>query len=247
MTKKVAILQSNYIPWKGYFDIIHMVDEFILFDNVQYTRRDWRNRNLIKTRDGFKWLTIPVEVKGKFHQRICETRVSSIEWGRKHWEIIRHNYSRSPYFRQYKDIFEPLYIGLREPMLSIINKTLIDVICRILNIHTPITWDAHYSNNFHSSDTADKTMRLVSLCKAAGASCYISGPSAKNYINSVEFESEGIELEYMDYSGYPEYSQLSSLFAHTVSVIDLLFHTGPDAPYYIWGWRGKDEKLSSPR
>ena len=64
MTKKVAILQSNYIPWKGYFDIINMVDEFILFDDMQYTKRDWRNRNIIKTAAGLKWLTIPVDSKG---------------------------------------------------------------------------------------------------------------------------------------------------------------------------------------
>ncbi len=98
MVKRVAVVQSNYIPWKGYFDLIAAVDEFILFDDVQYTRRDWRNRNLIKTPQGLKWLTIPVEVKGKFHQKICDTRISEADWGHRHWDILRQKYWRAPFF-----------------------------------------------------------------------------------------------------------------------------------------------------
>lgn len=242
--KKVAIIQSNYIPWKGYFDFINMVDEFILFDDTQYTRRDWRNRNLIKTSNGLRWLTIPVEVKGRYHQSISETRISSAEWAIEHWKAIAHNYTRARYFRQYREIFEPLYRGCCEPMLSIINKTFLDVICRILNICTPITCIMNYRSNCPSDSAGDKTLQLVSLCKAAGASCYISGPAAQNYINPEAFKQAGIELKYIDYSGYPEYPQFFPLFTHNVSVLDLLFHTGPKAPYYIWGWRDKDARPS---
>src|SRR5215510_8709820 len=103
MAKKVAIVQSNYIPWKGYFDLINSVDEFILFDDMQYTKRDWRNRNRIKTPDGVAWLTIPVAVKGKYHQRIADTLVSDPSWIASHWKTIRHCYARAPYFAVYRD------------------------------------------------------------------------------------------------------------------------------------------------
>ncbi|MBJ7432720.1 MAG: WbqC family protein, partial [Gemmataceae bacterium] len=101
MAKTVAILQSNYIPWKGYFDLIRSVDEFILYDEVQYTRRDWRNRNKIKTADGTQWLTVPVEVKGKYFQKINETLISESGWEKNHWTRICSAYSKAPYFKEY--------------------------------------------------------------------------------------------------------------------------------------------------
>src|SRR5574341_355883 len=107
--KRVAIVQSNYIPWKGYFDMIASVDEFILYDDMQYTRRDWRNRNIIKTANGLLWLTIPVQVKGKYYQKVCETVISDQNWNQKHWNSITHNYARARYYREYKEVFEDLY------------------------------------------------------------------------------------------------------------------------------------------
>jgi hypothetical protein len=104
--KTIAIVQSNYIPWKGYFDLIARVDEFILYDDMQYTRRDWRNRNLIKTAQGLQWLTIPVDVKGKYFQRINETQISDANWAEVHWKSIVHTYARAPFFAQYKDTFQ---------------------------------------------------------------------------------------------------------------------------------------------
>src|SRR6056297_2335313 len=104
--KKVAIIQSSYIPWKGYFDIINSVDEFIIYDNVQYTRRDWRNRNLIKTPNGLKWLTIPVAVKGRYYQAIRDTKVSDKDWPNIHWKSIKHHYSKAPCFNYYAERLE---------------------------------------------------------------------------------------------------------------------------------------------
>src|SRR5262245_47725481 len=100
--KRVAVLQSNYIPWKGYFDLINSVDEFILYDDMQFTRRDWRNRNTIKTPNGIKWLTIPVAVKGKYFQTISETQINEREWGKRHLETLRANYAKTPFFRTYE-------------------------------------------------------------------------------------------------------------------------------------------------
>jgi hypothetical protein len=227
MNKSVAILQSNYIPWKGYFDLITLVDEFILFDDMQYTRRDWRNRNKIKTPNGLMWLTIPVKVKGKYHQKICETAVSDLQWNEKHWKMIRYNYSNHPFFDEYKDLFEELYLGCEENLLSQINFRFLTAICKILGIDTKLSWSMDYQI------VDGKTERLIDLCQQAGATAYLSGPAAKGYIDESLFESAEIELEYMDYSGYPEYSQLYPPFEHGVSIIDLIFNEGPNTPKYM--------------
>ena len=102
-SKRVAIVQSNYIPWKGYFDLINSVDEFVLFDDMQYTRRDWRNRNKIKTPQGLKWLSIPVKVKGKYYQKINETKIEKRDWANKHWKTISMNYRDSPHFKKFEN------------------------------------------------------------------------------------------------------------------------------------------------
>jgi hypothetical protein len=228
MSKKVAIVQSNYIPWKGYFDLINLVDEFILYDDVQYTRRDWRNRNKIKTPRGLRWLTVPVRTKGRYYQKVRETEVSDPGWGGRHWQSIVHNYSKAEYFDTYRDLFEELYLGQNERFLSQINYRFLTAICQILGIRTKLSWSMDY-------DVAeeDKTERLVGLCKQAGATEYLSGPAAKAYMEEDLFKDEGIELRYMDYSGYPEYNQLFPPFKHSVSIIDLIFNEGPDAPRYM--------------
>jgi WbqC-like protein family len=227
-TKKVAIVQSNYIPWKGYFDLINIVDEFILFDEMQYTRRDWRNRNIIKTAAGLKWLTIPVAVKGNFFQKIKDTTVSDSRWARKHWETIVHNYSKAKHFSLYREVFAELYASCaQEKFLSRINYLFLSAICKILNIDTAIS----SSEDYVSSD--GKTERLVSLCKQAGATTYISGPAARDYLDEALFDRENIALQYMDYSSYPEYGQLSPPFEHRVSIIDLIFNEGPEATNYM--------------
>jgi len=225
--KKVAIIQSNYIPWKGYFDIIKRVDEFILYDDMQYTRRDWRNRNKIKTPRGLEWLTIPVEVKGNYLQAIKDTVISDHRWNDKHWQSIIHNYAKAKYFMQYRDIFQSLYTGSQERYLSAINYRFLTVICEILGIKTKISWSMDYQI------VDGKTERLVSLCKQAGASEYISGPAAQGYVDEELFKIENIKLTWMDYSGYPEYEQLYPPFEHGVSIIDLIFNVGDDASKYM--------------
>lgn len=226
--KKVAILQSNYIPWKGYFDMINMVDEFILYDDMQYTRRDWRNRNKIKTFNGIKWLTIPVDVKGKFYQKINETKVMDHKWANDHWRTIQMNYARAPHFKEFAPRFEALYQKAAEmDYLSDINYLFLTEICDILGIKTKITWSSDY-------ELADgKTERLVELVKSAGGQYYLSGPAAKDYIVDECFENANVQLDYMDYSGYPEYPQLHGDFVHEVTILDLIFQEGYDAPKFM--------------
>jgi len=228
-TKTVAIVQSNYVPWKGYFDLIRSADEFVLYDDVQYTRRDWRNRNRIKTADGTQWLTIPVEVKGKYEQTIRLTRVTEAGWAENHRTRLRHAYGKAPFYAAYHDAIDDAYAeaGRRE-FLTEINDLLIRRVCELLGIETRITDCAAYR-----LDNPDPSGRLLDICLQAGATEYLSGPAARAYMDESLFARAGVAVRYMDYAGYPEYPQLYDAFDHAVSVLDLLFMTGPRAREYL--------------
>ena len=211
--KRIAVLQSNYIPWKGYFDLIDLCDEFVILD-AQYTVRDWRNRNLIKTPQGLQWLTVPVTGSGW----VSEMETADYRWARQHWNALQANYGKAPFFKKYAPCLEDIY---RDPShaLGSINKELIDRICAIFGITTPIT----SSDNYPS--TAKKTQRLVDICKQSGATHYLSGPKAKGYLEEGLFGE--INVEWMEYS-YLEYPQINGPFVHEVTILDLLFNCGPD-------------------
>ncbi len=225
--KKVAILQSNYIPWKGYFDMIAAVDEFILYDDMQYTRRDWRNRNQIKTPQGLQWLTVPVIVKGKYHQKIRETVIDGNAWAAAHWKALVQNYRRTPHFEAVATWLEPLYLTESYTHISQLNHRFLVAICDYVGIKTRITNSCDYT-------LADgKTERLADLCRQARGSEYVSGPSARDYIEEKVFTDMGIKLTWFDYAGYPEYPQLWGEFAHGVTILDLLFNCGKETPSYM--------------
>lgn len=225
--KKIAISQSNYIPWKGYFDLIAAVDEFILFDDMQYTRRDWRNRNQIKSPQGNQWLTVPVLVKGKYHQKIHETEIDGNDWAAAHWKALTQNYRRAPHFVEIAAWLEPLYLEETFSHISVLNRRFITSICHYLHIDTKITnsWDYNLMDG--------QTERLADLCQQACATEYISGPAAKDYINEKVFIDMGIKLTWFDYAGYNEYPQLWGDFSHGVTILDLLFNCGKDSPRYM--------------
>jgi len=225
--KKVAILQSNYIPWKGYFDLINMVDEFILYDDMQYTKRDWRNRNKIKTPQGLKWLSIPVEVKGKYFQKINETKISDKNWAKNHWQQIKQNYSKTKYFKEYKDLFEDIYLNCNEDYLSRVNYKFIEAINNILGITTTIRWSSEFDL------IEGQTEKLLGICKDCNADIYISGPAAKDYFDEELAKKENIKVEWMDYSGYKEYDQLFPPFEHGVTILDLIFNEGSNSKNFM--------------
>ncbi|MDP3921444.1 MAG: WbqC family protein [Candidatus Omnitrophota bacterium] len=226
-TNKIIITQSDYIPWKGYFDSIHMADVVVLYDDAQYTRRDWRNRNKIKTANGVKWLTIPVHVKEKYHQKINEVRISDPEWKEKHWKSLAGCYRKARYFEEYGPILEALYRNCTFELLSEINFTFLRAICKLLNIDTAFKWSGEFPV------TGDKSERLLRICRELNATHYLTGPAAKDYLNTDVFRSEGIEVEWLDYSGYPEYTQLHPPFEHGVTILDLIFNEGPNAAKYM--------------
>jgi hypothetical protein len=226
MVKKVAILQSNYIPWKGYFDLIAAVDEFILYDDMQYTRRDWRNRNRIKTPQGIQWLTVPVRNKGRYNQRIRDTEIDGRSWAENHWKNLVRCYGRAPFFREVAALLEPFY---RRPydLLSILNRELIEFVCGYLGIATRISDCSDYRLIDGQSE------RLADLCRQAGGTEYLTGPAAKSYLDESAFAARGVTVSWFDYAGYPEYPQLWGEFNHAVTVLDLLFNCGKEAPRYM--------------
>ena len=231
MQKKIAISQSNYIPWKGYFDLINMVDEFILYDDVQFTRRDWRNRNQIKTQAGLQWLTIPVEVKGKFHQTINQTLVSDRSWTRQHWRALELNYARATFFEEYRDRIKALYADCQMARLSEINHHFLTGLNACLGISTSLRCSSEYILE------GDRSERLLNLCRQTGATAYYSGPAARTYLDQALFARAGIAVVWMDYTGYPTYRQLHGAFEHAVSVLDLLFNEGSAARDFMKSFR----------
>jgi hypothetical protein len=226
--RRVAAIQSNYIPWRGYFDAIALADEFILLDEVQYTKRDWRNRNRIKTAQGVSWITVPVQVKGRYHQRIDEVEVSDPTWAERHWQTLRHAYAASPSFDAVEAPIRALYEDVAKiTRLSEINRTLIEGLSAQIGIRTPLSWSTDYPSE------GSKTERLLTLCESAKADEYISGPAARSYLDQELFESRGIAVRWLDYENYPEYPQLHPPFDPAVSVVDLLFNAGVEARKYM--------------
>ena len=225
--KKIAISQSNYIPWKGYFDLIASVDEFILYDDMQYTKRDWRNRNVIKTHTGVKWLTIPVATKGKFSQSIRETLIVGKDWASLHWKNIESNYKKAAHYDAVATWLRPAYLELQLMGLSEINRIFINEICDYLAIKTQI------KNSWDYLIDGDKSEWLANLCHQAGGTCYLSGPAARNYLDIEAFAKKGIQVEWFNYQNYPVYPQLWGPFVHEVSIVDLLLNCGETSREYM--------------
>ena len=225
--RTVAIVQSSFVPWKGYFDLVNLADEVILLDHVQFTRRDWRNRNRIKTREGPRWLTIPVQVKGRYEQRIDETRVSDRGWPVRHWRTIEQSYARAERFAEHAGALERLFLGTDEELLSRINHRFLLELCGLLGIATTISWSTDYEVR------GRRTEALLTLCLQAGATEYLSGPSARAYLDEARFAEAGVSVRWMDYSGYPEHPQLHPPFLHEVSIVDVLLNAGTSAPRYL--------------
>lgn len=218
--KKIAILQSNYIPWRGYFDLISKVDEFVIYDDVQFTKNDWRNRNKIKTTKGTEWITIPV---GQNIKRKIKDVVINSNWQKKHWKTLKMNYSKAIFFKEISQLLEPLYLNKEYKLLSEVNITFIKKICEYLDINTKITDSSNYIS------VKGQTENLINICIQAGATEYISGPSAKKYIDENLFKKNDIKLSWINYSNYKIYNQLWGDFAHDLSIVDLLFNIGIDA------------------
>ncbi|MDE0838079.1 MAG: WbqC family protein [Kiritimatiellae bacterium] len=221
----ISISQSNYIPWKGYFDLIARSDVFVVYDDVQYTKNDWRNRNTIKTSTGTEWLTIPVR-QSSLGQTVCETRVASMIWKKKHPKTLQANYAGAKSFHSVKEQVFSWY-DIESDLLSEINLHFIKNICTYLGINTTLV-------DSRTLDLqGDRNERLVDACQKLGADTYLSGPSAQAYLDTDLFRQSDISVEWMDYAGYPPYEQRYPPFVHNVSVIDLIFAEGKNASNFL--------------
>lgn len=225
-----VILQPSYIPWRGYFHQIQKADLFVFYDDVQYDKHGWRNRNRIKTRQGAQWLTIPVHSKGVIVENIP---IHAVEiaweqpWAERHLRAIQQNYSKAPFYQENASWIEEVF-SRRPVNLADFTIPLTIEIARKLGIqHT------RFLRSSALQASGEKTDRLIAILSQIGATHYISGPSASSYIEEEKFQAAGITLEYMEYN-YPEYPQLYPPYDPLVSILDLLFMTGPDARRYIF-------------
>ncbi len=217
MSRKVVILQSNYIPWKGYFDLINDADVFVFYDEVKYTKNDWRNRNKIYSANGEQWLTIPI-AKEAVKLKISNVKMKDTSWQQLHFKSLYYAYKKAPFFSQIESLLNDAYLEKEWEYLVDIDRYLIEKISRLLGIQTRFLDSKELDLN------GDRVERLIHVLKQLNATTYISGPSAKDYLSGSEqlFEKNGIELIYKDYSGYIPYKQLREPFIHAVSIMDTL-------------------------
>lgn len=216
---RVAILQPSYLPWLGFFEQMSHSDKFVLLDDVQYTRRDWRNRNRIRVKEGWAWLTVPVLQKSKFSQSLLETRIdNSVSWRKKHLESLRQHYCKAPFFEKYFPRCQQVYEKDWTFLFDLCQET-IHLLKEEIGIDTPLLRSSEMKT------CGEKTQRLISICRELGATHYLSGEAASDYIEEEDFTSQGIELEYQKYQ-HPVYPQRYPGFEPYLSTIDLLFNCG---------------------
>jgi hypothetical protein len=226
-----VVVQPSYLPWRGLFHLIKRADVFVFYDDVQYDKHGWRNRNRIKTPNGSQWLSIPVLWKGNVSSslKINEIRMARTQnWARKHLASLRQSYRKAPFFAQYAPLVESFYVDPPELLADFTIETT-KMLAAALGIN-----QTRYLRSSELRVEGSKTERLLNVLRGVGATHYISGPSAKAYIDPAAFEAANISLEYQVYD-YPEYEQLYPPYDGQVSVLDLLFMKGSAAPEWIWG------------
>ena len=216
---RVTILQPSYLPWLGFFEQMSRSDKFVLLDDVQYTRRDWRNRNRVRVNEGWAWLTVPVLQKSRFSQTLIETRIdNSVPWRKKHLQTLRQHYCKAPFFENYFPRCQHIYEKDWSFLFDLCLET-IQLLKEEIGIETPLLRSSQMKTS------GEKTERLLSICGELGATHYLSGEAARDYIVEEEFSRKGIELEYQKYE-HPVYPQRYPGFVPYLSAIDLLFNCG---------------------
>lgn len=222
---KCVIIQPNYLPWRGYFDLIHDADVFIYLDDVQYTLRDWRNRNQILTRQGLRWISVPV-IKTTRDTLIHQVQIHGQDWVSEHHDLVKENYRHTSCYSEVMNLLQSVW-SQSMPNLSDLDIALTDKICEYLGVRTRRERATHFQVG------GKATQRLLELCLKVGADHYISGPSAKSYLDEELMAQHGVRVSYKEYS-YPPYDQGGEAFEPGVSIIDLLCRFGKESTKYIW-------------
>ncbi len=231
----LCVLQPGYLPWLGFFDQLHRSDVFVFYDDVQFDKHGWRNRNRIKSPAGPQWLTVPVYHKGLGWPAINEVEIDNTStWARKHVGTIRQYYSKAKYREQYLPALEAL---LLRPW-----KRLVDLDLAVIALMAE--WLGLVRRVTRSSELGilgERSERLLKLCQHFGATRYLSGNSAKSYLDIDLFMKHGIQVEWQDYS-HPAYPQLHGDFVPFLSTLDLVLNCGPDSLAVLSGKPNKEEK-----
>jgi len=215
---KLAVLQPSYIPWLGYFEQISAVDTFIFFDDVQYTVRDWRNRNYIKATPDKLLLTVPVH--GSQTILIKDVKIDSEQqWAKKHLKAIKYNYAKAPHLKEIIELLEPI-LNHNWTYLAELNIGIIQAINAYLDIKTKLLRSSQLN-----IAVEDKNDRLINICKGFGATHYYTGKAAKEYMDVDLFQKNNIKVIFQDYT-HPIYSQQNGDFIPFLSIIDLLCNCG---------------------
>lgn len=236
---RVAMIQPSYLPWLGYFEQMARVDEFIFLDDVQYTRKDWRNRNRIKTPYGAKWLTVPVR-HAPHATLINQIEINYLQdWRASHLNLLRENYRKARYYEEIMDLIAT-YFDKKFTLLSVLNMALTEGVANYLGL---------FIKTFLSSQlktkSGDRNERIIDLCKWTKATTLYDGQSARNFIDDKRFQREGVEVTFQDYR-HPEYRQFQGPFISHLSVVDLLFHYGPGSlPIIAQGHEATNRLLAS--
>ena len=220
---KIGILQPGYLPWLGFFEQVYSSDIFVIYDDVQYDKHGWRNRNRIKTANGIQWLTVPVHVSLKEPLLIKEVRIdNSQNWTKKHLLSIKQNYAKAPFYEDYKTIFEEVYSREWEYLFDIdtyfIERLMESFLIRGKKIIRSSSLDIE----------GDRIERLIGICRMFKADTFYEGAAGRNYIDVSQFAPHGIKVQYQDYK-HPIYNQLYGGFVSHLSAIDLLFNHGPES------------------
>lgn len=223
---RIGILQPGYLPWLGFFEQMYNTDVFVILDDVQYDKKSWRNRNKIRTKDGWIWLTVPVFTKGSFSQRIQEVCINNeIPWQRKHLKSLETNYQKAPYYKDYIDFFSELYAKEWKYLLDL-DMEIIEFVKVQLKLNARMIFSSNLAPC--AEDPANggaKNEKIINICKKLGADTLYDGESAESFIDKALFAKEGITVEFQHYN-HPVYAQLFQPFMPYMSIVDLLFNCG---------------------
>ncbi len=218
----ISVHQPQYLPWLGFFDKINKSDGFVFLDQVQYKSREFQNRNKIRTKDGFLWLSVPVKSKGKGRQKISQVVIDNeFPWARQHLESLKTWYAKAKFFKQYLPFFEDVFNRKWDKLLDL-NIHIINYLLKQLSITTTVYFESKLAIS------SIKTERIIQICKKLEADTYLSGIGGKDYLEEVKFSPAGIKLVYQEFS-HPQYDQLFEPFIPFMSIVDLLFNYGPDS------------------
>jgi hypothetical protein len=228
----ISVHQPQYLPWLGYFDKIDKSDCFVFLDTVQYKKREFQNRNRIRTQKGCIWLTVPVKTKGLDRQNISDVYVDNeIDWADSHSKSLQMWYGTAPYFSRYYPFFKDVYSKKWKRLIDL-NICIIEYILKQLDIKTKIYLESDIGT------TEKSTQRIIEICKKLKADVYLSGTGGKAYLAEDEFSQNSIGLRYQKFN-HPEYAQRfiddNNPFTPYMSVIDLLFNEGPNSIAIIRG------------